>query len=332
MPKLLIFLALILVQNLPINTLANPSRKGSEKVKVFILAGQSNMEGHGLIKGKPGQKGTLETLVNDPEASKDYKNLITSTGNWVIRDDVWISWINKNGKLTVGGYAGRGSIGPELGFGWEVGDFLKERIILLKFGPGGTSLAGPWRPPSSGAKGDKPRGDLIGSQYEHLVKKTKDVLNHVEKYFPSLNGVELELAGFGWHQGWNDGCSLNDSKEYKENLTNFINDIRKDLNAHSLPFVVAGSGFGGWGQSIDRRLMIMQAQKSVTELPQFKSSSKYVETRGFFRDGSVSPRPIRYHWCCNAETYWLIGSGMGKAMVELLGGPDAPANPSPPKP
>ncbi len=56
------------------------------------------------------------------------------------------------------------------------------------------------------------------------------------------------------------------------------------------------------------------------------------ETRSFFRDGDVSPRPIRYHWCCNAESYYLIGQGMGKAMVELLGGPKAPPNPTgPPK-
>ena len=326
MPKSIIFLPFILVQTLSLNALENFSITTNKKVKVFILAGQSNMEGHGLIKGKPGQKGTLETLVNDPKSLKEFKGLIDSKGDWIVRDDVWISWLNKNGKLTVGGYAGKGSIGPELGFGWEVGNYLKEQIILLKFGPGGTSLAGPWRPPSSGGKDDKPRGERDGSQYKLLVKKTKDVLSNVGKYFPSLTEYDLELAGFGWHQGWNDGCSMQDTKEYKENLKNFINDIRKDLKVDSLPFVIAGSGFGGWNQSIDRRLMIIEAQKSVTELPEFKSSSKYVETRDFFRDGSVSPRPIRYHWCCNAETYWLIGQGMGKAMNELLGGLE---NPSP---
>ena len=78
-----------------------------------------------------------------------------------------------------------------------------------------------------------------------------------------------------------------------------------------LPFVIAGSGFGGWEQKIDRRLMIMSAQKSVAESNEFNENARYVETRGFFRDGPVSPRPIRYHWCCNAESYWFtpnIGS------------------------
>ena len=97
-----------------------------------------------------------------------------------------------------------------------------------------------------------------------------------------------------------------------------IKDVRRDLNVNNLPFVIAGSGFGGWDQSIDRRLMIINSQKAVTEILEFKDSTRYVETRGFFRDGSVSPRPIRYHWCCNAETYWLIGEGMGQAMIEIL--------------
>lgn len=42
------------------------AQPGKSPVKVFILAGQSNVEGHGVIKGKPGQKGTLETLSQDP--------------------------------------------------------------------------------------------------------------------------------------------------------------------------------------------------------------------------------------------------------------------------
>jgi hypothetical protein len=94
--------------------------------------------------------------------------------------------------------------------------------------------------------------------------------------------------------------------------------------------VIGGSGFGGWGQTIDRRLKIMQAQEAAASRPEFKGNVFYVETRDFFRDGPVSPRPIRYHWCCNFESYYLIGDGMGKAMVELLGGPKAPANPTGP--
>ena len=39
-------------------------------IKVFILAGQSNMEGHGRIKGNQNQKGTLEQLTKNPATAK----------------------------------------------------------------------------------------------------------------------------------------------------------------------------------------------------------------------------------------------------------------------
>ena len=42
-------------------------------VKVFILAGQSNMEGHGLIKGRPIRK---EHLKNSSKIQRHQKNSI----------------------------------------------------------------------------------------------------------------------------------------------------------------------------------------------------------------------------------------------------------------
>ena len=163
-----------------------------------------------------------------------------------------------------------------------------------------------------------------------MIAAVKKQLANLGEDFPACDGRGYEIVGFGWHQGWNDGCSRKDSLAYDENLRNFIRDVRKDLGVPELPFVIGGSGFGGWGQKIDRRLMIMDAQKTVAESKEFREHARYVETRGFFRDGDVSPRPIRYHWCCNAESYYLIGEAMGRSMLELLGGPKAPALPRKP--
>ncbi len=287
-------------------------------VKVFILAGQSNMEGHGVINGK--QKGTLETLAKDPNSAARYKHLVDKDGKWIVRDDVWLSYYDTKCPLTFGKSAAKNAIGPEMGFGWAVGDYLDNPVLLIKFGPGGTSLAGPWRSPSSGG--------TVGSLYTGMIASIKKTLANLKADFPELAGRGVEIAGFGWHHGWNDGCSAKDTAEYESNMVNFIKDVRKDLGAAKLPFVIGGSGFGGWGQTVDRRLGIMKAQEAAANRPEFKGNVLYVETRDFFRPGSVSPRPIGYHWCCNAETYYLIGEGMGKAMVELLGGPKAPANPT----
>jgi len=297
-------------------------------VKVFILAGQSNMEGHGVISGP--KKGTLETLLKDPASADRYKHLADKDGKWIVRDDVWLSYYDTKCPLTIGKSAAENAIGPELGFGWAVGDYLDDPVLLIKFGPGGTSLAGPWRPPSSGKAGDKERGPGIGDEYDGMIAGVKKQLANLKADFPELADKGYEIVGFGWHQGWNDGCSMKDSEEYEKNMVNFIKDVRKDLGVPKMPFVIGGSGFGGWEQKVDRRLMIMKAQEAAASLPEFKDNVRYVETRSFFRDGDVSPRPIRYHWCCNAESYYLIGDGMGKAMVELLGGPKAPPNPTGP--
>jgi len=306
-------------------------QSGTGPLKVFILAGQSNMEGHGVIHGRPGQLGTLETLSQEPASAARYKHLLGKDGNWVVRDDVWLSYYGTKCPLTIGRSAARNAIGPELAFGWVLGDYLDEQVVLIKFGPGGTSLAGPWRPPSSGATRDnRKRGPGVGDQYDGMIAGVKKQLENLQPDFPQYNGRGYELVGFGWHQGWNDGCSAADVAEYEKNMVNFIHDVRKDLGVPDLPFVIAGSGFGGWAQTIDRRLGVMAAQQAAANRDEFHGNVRYVETRSFFRDGPVSPRPIRYHWCCNAESYYLIGEAMGKAMIELLGGPKAPANPTGP--
>ena len=57
--------------------------------------------------------------------------------------------------------------------------------------------------------------------------------------FPSYDGGGYELAGFVWYHGWNDGCEPRTAvPEYEQNLVNFIRDVRKDLHAPRLPFVI----------------------------------------------------------------------------------------------
>ena len=61
-----------------------------------------------------------------------------------------------------------------------------------------------------------------------------------------------------------------------------------------------------------------QAQAAAAARPQFKGTAACVETRDFFRPGDDSPSRHGFHWNCNAETCFLIGDSMGKAMIRLL--------------
>lgn len=283
-------------------------------VKVFILAGQSNMEGHGLVRTEAKRndgKGSLEYLTKDPATRDRFKHLPGKQGKWAVRDDVWIHYLERKGPLTVGFGVNQDSIGPELGFGIVVGDAFEEPVLLIKLAWGGKSLARDFRPPSSG-------GD-VGPYYKEIVQRTKDVLGDLKKHFPNLGGRSYEIAGFGWHQGWNDRINQAYNDEYEKNLANLIRDIRKDLGVKNLPFVIAETGMSGPEEKHPRAVSLMKAQAAVAEYKEFQGNVAFVGTKTFWRPADVSPSGQAYHWNSNAETYYLIGAAMGEAMKKVCG-------------
>jgi alpha-galactosidase len=287
---------------------------GKSPVKVFILAGQSNMEGQGAIKMEPKRnegKGSLEFLVKNPATADRFKHLVDSKGAWVVRGDVWIWYLGRGGGLTVGYGAKEDRIGPELGFGHVMGDCFENQVLLIKLAWGGKSLAKDFRPPSSGGE--------VGPFYTEILKQTKDVLANLKANFPDYDGRGYELAGFGWHQGWNDRVNQAFNDEYEKNMANFIRDIRKDLGAKDLPFVIAETGMSGREETHPRALSLMRAQAAAAEQPEFKDNVAFVGTKDFWRPKEESPSGQAYHWNSNAETYFLIGNGMGEAMKKLCG-------------
>jgi hypothetical protein len=112
------------------------------KLKVFILAGQSNMEGQAVadLDGKDynGGKGTLLHLLKGPAKAALVKHLRTDTGEWAVRDSVWVRYQPekepvKAGPLTLGytPYGDRPHFGPELQFGHVSGDHCGSQVLLI---------------------------------------------------------------------------------------------------------------------------------------------------------------------------------------------------------
>lgn len=285
-------------------------------VKVFVLAGQSNMQGSGFVKADPkrnGGMGSLEHLVTNKATADKYKHLRGKGDTWAVRDDVWIHYLDRKGGLTAGYGASEDRIGPELGFGTVVGDACAEPVLLIKLAWGGKSLGKDFRPPSAG-------GD-VGPYYKEVVTRTKAVLADLTKQFPELAGRGHELVGFGWHQGWNDRVNQAFNDEYEKNMAHFIRDLRKDLGAPNLPFVIAETGMSGPEEKHPRALSLMKAQAAVAELKEFQGNVAFVGTKAFWRDKDQSPSGQAYHWNTNAETYYLIGEAMGVAMTKLCANP-----------
>ncbi len=287
--------------------------RAEETVKVFVLAGQSNMQGHGVVEANPKRnegKGSLAWLAENDEKGGRFAKLRDGKGEWVSRPDVHVSYFDRRGPLQPGYGHKEGFIGPELGFGQVVGDAFDEPVLLVKICWGGKSLAKDFRPPSSGGE--------LGPYYKEVTAGTKEALAKAGEWFPELADRKLELVGFGWHQGWNDRVNQAHNDEYEANLANFIRDVRKDLDAPGLPFVVAETGMSGREEKHPRALSLMKAQAAVAEYDEFEGNVAFVGTKDFFRPREQSPSGQAYHWNNNAETYYLIGEGMGKAMVGLL--------------
>ena len=312
-------------------------------LKVFILAGQSNMVGHGKAeegrnpkylpnepKGKENPKhvvgglGSLRGMVNE-NTSKfgpgGTTPLMDGDGKWLVRKDVKIyAYCNeKTHKGGLGlGYAEPNALtwfGPEFGFGHILGNALDEDVLLIKIATGGTSLAQKWRSPAAVAN----RGGEVGPQYTHMVKTAKEVLADVGKEFPEFAGRKVEVAGFGWHQGWQDGSDAKMAAEYEANMADFIDDVRKEFGG-GMFFVIANSGFNG-DQQKGTRAQVREAQDIMADAgkyPMFKDNVAVVDTRPMWRDESISPSDFGFHWNHNGPTHYEMGAAMGEAMLKLM--------------
>ena len=286
---------------------------GTSPVKIFVLAGQSNMQGHGEIS-PASTKGTLRyTVENDPNGN--YQFFVDDGGNWVVWDDVWMHYERSATQLLTGtlnpGYgASNTTIGPELGFGYVMGDYFDNQVLLVKAAWGGKSLAVDFRPPSSGGN--------VGFYYNEILRLVDDAVTNLKTYFPGYDMQGYEIVGFGWHQGWNDRVNQTYNDEYEFNMANFIRDIRDDLGVENLPFVIATTGISGWQESHPRALSLMEAQLAVAQYPEFQGNVFTVETRPFWRPANESPSDQGYHWNRNAETYLKIGLAMGQAMKDII--------------
>lgn len=297
--------------------LTNPASaagaKCNGKLKVFILAGQSNMQGHGVVKAderRNGGKGSLEYTARAEKTKKRLAHTINEKGEWVVRDDVFIWYMDRSGQLTAGFGANEDRIGPEFQFGHIVGDHYEDPVLLIKLAWGGKSVAVDFRPPSAGGE--------TGEYYKLVLKHTKEVLGDLKKHYPAYDGKGYELLGIGWHQGWNDRVNQAHNDAYEENLSHFIKDIRRDLGAKDLPFVIAETGMSGHKEKHPRAVSLMKHQAAVAKRPEFKGTVSFVGTRDFFRPKEESPSGQAYHWNTNAETYFLIGDAMAKSMIGLL--------------
>ena len=313
-------------------------------VKVFILAGQSNMEGKAKMS-------LLEYQIAQPATREFFKHL-QEDGKWIERDDVWIKFLERHGKLTAG-YGSPKCVGPELEFGNVVGNRYGEQVLLIKAAWGGKSLWRDFRPPSSGLPATSVLERMLsdtrkrqtnatlddikkpfGMSYRAMLDEVQSTLTNLSALFPGYVGQGRELAGFIWFQGWNDMINPDYTAEYTTNLAHFIHDVRRDFQSPKLPFVIAQMGVDGTNANTNLK-KFKAAQAVVMDIAEFRDNVALVRTDVFwdYEADAVFRRGWRehidewnkvgsdypYHYLGSAKTLCAIGGALGEAVIKLRG-------------
>jgi hypothetical protein len=233
----------------------------AKPLKVFILAGQSNMEG-------PASVATFDYIGDDPVTAPLLKMMRGTDGKPAVCDGAWISYLTgeKNFVISDKLTAGYGSmwgqdpskpgdkIGPEFTFGLTMDAALDEPVLIIKAAWGGKSLHTDFRPPSAGPyqlssfqrknypkqeghgipkdfeqwKADKAKA--TGVYYRLMMEHVKKVLADPKRVIPDYDAAQgYELAGFAWLQGFND---MVDGHVYPKHNQPDRFDLYSELLAH----------------------------------------------------------------------------------------------------
>ena len=278
-------------------------------LKVYILAGQSNMEGHAKLS-------SFDHIGMDPKTAPILREMRGESGEPVELKDVWITYRTGKeedqpgiGKLTAGFGARRvstedgGKIGPEFTFGIYTRKLVNEPILIIKTAWGGKSINTDFRPPSAGpymfnkkqletfkkqgkdiAKMEAERNAKVGRYFQIMMEHVRSVLADPGKVHPGYNAKDgYELGGFIWFQGWNDMVdsgtypdrgNKGGYDQYSEVMAHFIRDVRRGLKSPNLPFVIGVMGAGG-----------------PTDL-YGPEQQRYKNTHQYFRDSMAAPASL----------------------------------------
>jgi hypothetical protein len=291
-------------------------------LKVFILAGDSAMQGHAHV-------GSFDLMGLDPKSAPMLKKMRGEDGGPIVSERVRISSIGcaedetseQTGKLSAGfGVAKDGpNIGPEFTFGIRMQELLDQPVLIIKTAWDGKNLFQDFRPPGAGvppltgdelesfraegtdvAEVTQMRTAASGRYYRMMIDHVKHVLADPGRVHPDYDPEQgYELAGFIWFQGWSD-MNLQRAypnrgqpggfENYSETLAHLIRDVRRELSAPELPFVIGVTGVGGpvgdyppeaWRQAAIAG-EFRKAMAATTEMPGFKGNVVAVATDGFW--------------------------------------------------
>lgn len=290
----------------------------AKPLKVYILAGQSNMQGKAKVR-------TIERLNMTEDGKAMYEDMVGKDGKPVAVKDTYGAYFTayRSGPVAVKGplsptygaeFNPEQNFGPEFTFGIYMQKHSNEPILIIKTAWGGKNLLQQFRPPSGGeyplpenkviklkAEGKLDAGlaehkKANGEYYRLMMEHVKTVLADPSKYHPAYDkAAGYEIAGFVWFQGFNDLVGPyprvdadegkkgpKDWSEYSRLLACFIRDVRTELKVPKMPFVIGVIGVGGELKPEDNQQFFRKAMAEPTAMEEFKGNVSAVLTGQFW--------------------------------------------------
>jgi hypothetical protein len=171
----------------------------SKPCKLFLLGGQSNMDGCGRSEELP----------------ESYQAHPANVVAWDNRKQCWVPLTKDSMAI-----ARRQQFGPEIAFAHRIAKaFPDQMIAIIKTSAGGTKLHTQWVP-----------GKVM---YQKFIRNFRKACAQLE-----AAGVDYEVAGMLWMQGESDSETVEMAEAYEANLKLLVADVRKQTRRADLPIVV----------------------------------------------------------------------------------------------
>ena len=222
---------------------AAPNPSQVDRLRVFLLGGQSNADGRANPSGLP----TSPVNLQQPQDDVDFYEGSTLT--------------------TLRPFS---QFGPEITLGRRLADSIGDgttRVAIIKYATGGTSLAVDWAPGGDGTT----TGD--GPQYVSFQGVMSNGLAALAAAYP--NAV-ITIEGMLWVQGERDAKGGFEN-QYEANLTAFIADVRATYGADLL-FIVSRLSSGQTNIPAGPLAIVRAAQTAVAAAD---PRAALVDTDGF---------------------------------------------------
>ena len=274
--------------------------------KIYFLAGQSNMDGHGKVKElQPDMNAPVEGVYIFEGRMREDGRSNAGVGLWQVLEPGFGTGFSTNGKRN----RLSDRFGPELSFGRRMQVLQPdENIAIIKYARGGTALVhgissyGSWDPDYSEENGQ--------NQYDHALATLR---NAFEASDINGDGVTDRLvpAGIVWMQGEADAAGGRQAAvNYERNLRRMMDLLRAALRTDDLPLVIGR--IKDSGDTPETRVMefspeVRAQQQAFVEADPCAALVTVTDSFRFLPDG----------WHYLSEDYVTLGEAFAEEMAAL---------------